>query len=330
MIIKNNWNIELLQEMFNKNESISLQVWENIEDETIWQFINEKILLHKGNIEIHLQDVMREGIWHNNISFLKYLPSLKMINIDDIMLDDNDLKILAELKNLTSISIGNTKKKLSLEFIKYFEHISALNIYCKVENYDFIKSLHNLVELRINPSSVFDFDLTKKLNKLEKLTLIRGSYLNWELLTEINSLESLEMYSIKGLKNIDFISEMENMVELHLNNINELSSLPSFKKCKSLKTLYFDKMKSIQDFSPIKECQNLEEFMFYDNFHLKPDSFRFLQEMKQLKIALLSFPSDKQHDIYAKMMHEVFEEGSIILSNAELGRYRQPRQPYWV
>lgn len=315
MLIHNDYNI---QEIFDTQQDIHLEFPELMNDESIWSFINDKIPTHKGKVFIRLFNFSKP-IWFN-IDFLKQIPNLEHITIGESE-GLNDYSVLCNLPNLKSISISNQKKtKINLDFIANLKKIDFLNLGVNIKSTRFLSQVKALETLSFW-SNHLDFSTIADL-KLKDLALYRGTYENWELLPKINTLKSLEMYSIKGLKNIDFISEMENMVELHLNNINELSSLPSFTKCKALKTLYFDKMKSIQDFSPIKDCQNLEEFMFYDNFHLKPEKFKFLQEMKQLKIALLSFPSDKQHDIYAKMMHEVFEEGSIILSNSEFGRYR--------
>jgi hypothetical protein len=257
-----------------------------------------------------------------DLSFLRYLPSLKRLRIcDATLLTDFDnvelmngleelsfyrfepklLEILKSISpNLKSLSIeSNLSKKMDIDFIGRFSKLEYLHIEGPCKGVEEIRKLYNLQKLILRSISLPNLDFIKDLNKLWSVDIKLGGIKDFTVLYKLPRIKYLELWQIKGLSDISFISKMTNLQNLHLESLTNVTDLPSLDKLKMLKRIKLMNLKGLKQFDNLKSAPNLQDFFFTMIHHQQqPEDLIPVLQNSNLKNIYVYFPSDKKNKAF--------------------------------
>lgn len=215
--------------------------------------LSEYLSYYKKHQEFGVAISRFHGYKAEDLNFLKEIPSVKAIYIQDRIEDINGLYHLHDLdylmltgtklefdisrfRKLCKFRGGWSCKLKNLNKCQTIEKLALWNYNPNKKNLTPISSLNNVKELELNISAIHSLDGIEKLMKLE---VIRLNYLS--KLEEIEKLEKLKANltilrfdHCKKIKSFEGISLLTNLKEL---GINECGSIPSLKFITSLTEL---------------------------------------------------------------------------------------------
>lgn len=218
--------------------------------EIVYSIINEKKL---SGLRIFAQ---LEPDRLTDLNFLKNYSFLESLDITSI--DDYDFSFLRELENLKALSIttlGKNKIDLSNQInleslalvwrkgkILGIEKCRNINELCLInfneKDFDSIKTLENLKELKIKSASVTSMDGVENFTALKKLEL--GVCRKLEDLTSMTGLKNLTFLSFDTcpkIKDFEKIGSLQNLDDLEISDCKEINSIEFIQHLTSLKKL---------------------------------------------------------------------------------------------
>lgn len=218
-----------------------------------------------------------------NLDFLQFLPNLRHVSLDSSyrMTNFEGLRFLpAELQTLC---LGQTKKKLSLNFLGRFKELRQLYLEGHQKDVEVVSQLTSLRKLYINSLKLPDLTLFESLSRLIILGIYLGGTTNLAALPKIGEIRSLDLVQIRGLTDLSPLAEMPHLEYLLLQNLNRVEGLPSLKRLQHLKRVELTNVKGVTDLSPLLEVGQLEELAVYEARHLKPAAFDCLKGHPSIK-----------------------------------------------
>ena len=229
------------------------------------------------------------GVYHlgfdkdDNLEFLRFLPNMRRFSLDYSyrLADFEGLRFLPS--ELQTLGFGQTKKKLSLNFLGRFAGLRRLYLEGHKKDLRVVSNLTCLQVLWIRSLSLPDLEIFEPLSKLMALGIYLGGTSNLAALPNIGQIRHLDLAQIRGLTDLSPIADMPFLEYLLLQNLNRVEGLPSLKRLKHLKRVELTNVKGVTDLSPLLEAENLEEVAVYEARHLKPGAFDCLKEHRSLK-----------------------------------------------
>ncbi len=219
----------------------------------------------------------------DNLEFLQFLPNIRRFSLDSshLLTDFEGLRFLPS--ELQMLGFGQTKKKLSLNFLGRFAGLRRLYLESHKKDLRVVSNLTYLQTLAITSLSLPDLTLFEPLSKLRTFGIYLGGTSNLAGLPNIGQIRRLDLVQIRGVTDLSPIADMPFLEYLLLQNLNRVEGLPSLKRLKNLKRVELTNVKGVTDLSPLLEAENLEEVAVYEARHLKPGAFDCLKEHRSLK-----------------------------------------------
>lgn len=255
-----------------------------IEDTEITNNTIEEISLQKDISDLTVIFYNENSQNELSIKPLASLEGLKRLRLIGYC---SDLSIIAEMKSLESIELGENFSIKDLDDLCYNENVKELIITSSsIENIDNIVQLPNLEKITIeNTNSIENIDLSA-LGKMKKLKSICLKWITVDSIEFVNNLENLEeiliwpnnsnisdyenlkycsklkearLYGI-DIDNLDFLTELYMLTDLELRwgNIKDLSSFPEIKSLRRLE------LWGIEYNDILNEMSDLEQLTIYE------------------------------------------------------------------
>ena len=162
----------------------------------------------------------------SNLSFLKHYPFLSGFQVDVYDLDSTEgIESLPD--TLQFFGFGQTKKQLSVGFLKRFCQLTNLYLEKNSKDLEVLSSLTNLQQLTIRSITLPDLKLLLPLNNLWSLDIKLGGTKDLNLLPRIGRLKYLELWMIKGLHDIEVVGQIPTLQNLFLQTLKNVTVLPS-------------------------------------------------------------------------------------------------------
>ncbi len=252
-----------------------------------------------------------------DLDFLRYLPSLKrlricdatfLINFDNVELMNGieDLsfykfepKLLDILKtmppNIKSLSIEtNLSKNYNIDYIARFNNLEYLYIEGSCKGVEEIGQLNNLQKLTLRSISLPNINFLKNLRKLWSVDIKLGGIKDFSILEELPNIKYLELWLIKGLKDISFISKMMGLQNIHIESLLNIDELPSLDKLINLRRVCLMNLNGLKNLNVLKTIPSLQDFYFTQIKKLQPTDLIPVLENPTVKNFYVYFPSDKK------------------------------------
>lgn len=197
----------------------------------------------------------------NNLNAIINIPNLTAIDISGTKVDPKDLRLLARLPNLKSLSVRELDIKDITNITKYLPNLEKLDISgnTKIENLDYIKNLKNLKVLKARNIGL------KSLKQLENLTQIStldiaGNDFSTLKSDEVNILVNLYKLNALDISNSKFPDEVLNN---YFNNLSA-SRLVSFIDRNNFNRNKIGDCEKINNFNLVLNIENLINLEYLD------------------------------------------------------------------
>jgi hypothetical protein len=250
--------------------------------------------------EIYLRAYELFGSPESDLDFLQHYKGLKRLSVDLHNLQSVEgIQHIAD--SLEYFVFGNTKKKISMEFLARCGCLKGLYLEEHVIGIDAISKLKNLEELTIRSITLPNLDCLASLPKLWSLVIILGGTTNLDALARLKSLKCLELWMVKGLSDLSILSELGPLQNLKLEALKNVTRIPSLRKLRKLRRIRLQLMKGLTDLSPLLEAKSLEDIIVTRAKHLDPKAFTPLLKHPSLKAIGFGLGSNKKNQAVAAM-----------------------------
>ena len=193
-------------------------------------------------VELRVYGSYDESI--TNLKFLEYFPFVKRFAVDVWQLESFE-GIECLPSSLQSLQIGNTKsKRHSLKLLRHFPELKELYIEGHIKDIKTVGELIRLEDLTLRSITIPNLSILTPLNQLKSLDIKLGGTKNLDLLPRIGKLQYIELWRIRGLKDLSPVADVETLQFLFLQDLSQVTNFPSlnvtFVQSES-KLLYFAK-----------------------------------------------------------------------------------------
>jgi hypothetical protein len=292
-----------------------LQTCDSVDD-TTWEMLNERLFTLRPEVELRVYGFYSSEC---DLSFLAYLTNLHHFSADCLMRAKGiervaDLPMLESLsvgidnlenfdflanlseRYLRKLSLGRTKsKKPSLGHLKRFGELRRLYVEGQEKEIEAISKLSCLEDLTLRSITIGDLDFIRDLKSLWSLDIKLGGTNNLAALAGIDRIKYLELWQVRGLKDISVISTMRGLQYLFLQSLPHVANLPDFSNLRALRRVVLDSMKGLQDIRGLARAPALEEFMHIAAQGLEPTHYADLLTSKTLKRIGVGFGSTRKN-----------------------------------
>lgn len=220
-----------------------------------------------------------------DLSFLKYVPSVRRFNADALMSISNidaltEMKDLEELwvevydlsnfdfldrlpLTLRTLGLGQTSsKRPSIAAISRFDQLAYLYLEGQQRGIESVSALSQLEKIVLRSISTSDVGYLAGLQRLWSVDVKLGGIKDFKALALLPNLKYLELWMVKGLSDLSFISKLPYLQNLFLQALAKVVSLPDLSRTYQLRRIYLENLKGLKDLSSLEFAPALEEFCF--------------------------------------------------------------------
>ncbi len=214
----------------------------------------------------------REGM--QDLAFLEHYAGLKRLWVEVFGLASAQ-GVEAVSDSLEYLQLMQTRsRRFSLDFLRTLACLREVYLEGHHKGIEALSSLVLLERLTLRSITLNGLSLLLPLKRLWYLDVKLGGTKDLSLLPAIGRLKYLELWRIKGLRDVKPIAELESLQYLYLESLKNVTLLPSFEKLKALRRVTLNKMQGVKDLTAAAASPALEELEVFDNPNLTPESFR--------------------------------------------------------
>lgn len=256
---------------------------------------------------------------NTNIEFLKLLPSLKKLslnnlivtteidkiefpnNLEELSISECNVQVYEILKKinpkLKRLIIGKSlTAKLDLSFISRFSNLKYIYIEAHDKGIEEISKLKYLEEIVVRSISLPNINFLKNMASLWSVEIKLGGIKDFSALENMPNIKYLELWLIKGLKDISFISKMKGLQNLHLESLTNIKQLPSLEKLTNLRRIELMNLNGLETLNALKAAPRLQDFFFTEIKKMQPTDLIPVLENTNVKNLYIYFPSDRKNN----------------------------------
>lgn len=230
----------------------------------------------------------------SDLEWLRFFPKHRNVMIDAYNLETFDgLRHLPD--GLTSLTLGQTKKRLSLAGLARFGDLKTLVLERNTKDIDVLSELTMIEDLTLRSIALPDLAVLLPMERLRSLDLKLGGTKDLGLLPEIGSLQYLEIWMVRGFDDLAPVSELRNLRYLFLQALKNVISLPDFSRTARLRRVHLETMKGLSDLAPLAGAPALEQLNLIDMGHLRLEHLEPLKGHPTLASARFGLGSSKRN-----------------------------------
>jgi hypothetical protein len=147
-----------------------------------------------------------------DLEFLRHFPTPRSFQADALYHSLTNIDGLGYLPDdVQFISLGQTKKRLSLAPLARFTTIRRLYLEGQSKDIEVVSDLRHLRSVTLRSIRLPDLALLKPLSRLRALDLKLGGTKDIALLPDLQSLDYLELWMVKGLADLSPIAHLPRL-----------------------------------------------------------------------------------------------------------------------
>ncbi len=228
------------------------------------------------------------------LELLRHYPGLQRLGVTSLRLETWD-GVAHVADTLTELHMGDTLKPISIAPFGALRHLTALGIHGPVRNVEVIGQLSSVEDLQLRSVTLPDLSLLLPMRRLTTLWIGLGGTADLSLLPRFELLNDLELWRIRGLRNVATLGDLPALRRLMLQSMSSVTELPSLRGAASLRRLALETMRGIADLTPIADAPALEELLLIEMPHLSPDSLRPFIGHPTLRRGIWGFGSTRKN-----------------------------------
>jgi internalin A len=156
----------------------------------------------------------------------------------------------------------------------HLRRLRVLGLHGPVRHVETLAGLDGLEALSLRSVTLPDLSLLLPMRRLESLYIGLGGTADVALLPDLPGLEELELWRIRGMRDVSPIGAAKNLRELRIQSMSAVTELPSLRELGRLRLVALDTMKGITDLRPLAEAPALEELLLIAMCQLEPSALR--------------------------------------------------------
>ena len=198
------------------------------------------------------------------VEWLAHFPGLRRLRITSMRLESwSGLRHIAD--TLEHLEMGDgTLKRVSIAPMGDLAGLRSLYLIGPVKGVEALARLTALEELCLRSVTLPDLSLLVGLPRLHSLRLLLGGTAELGLLPELRALDELELWRIRGMRDVSVLGSSQGLVKLTLQSMSAVTMLPSLAGHSKLSRLVLDTMRGITDLRPVADAPHLEELLLID------------------------------------------------------------------
>jgi hypothetical protein len=304
-----------------------LQTASPVDGET-WELINEELLARRPEVEIRVY-----GFYSLicDLSFLSHLKNLRRFSADCLH-KASGIEHLAGLEKLETLSVGiyalenfdflrmipaglrelalaKTKsKKPRLDEVGRFRSLQRLYLEGQQRGIEVLSSLATLERLTLRSISTNDLGYLERLDRIWSLEVKLGGINDFSTLEGKECLKYLELWQIRGLRDLSFISSLSGLQYVFLQALRNVIAIPDLSRLVKLRRLSLENMRALVDVSALWSSPSLTEFIHVSANNMQPEQYEDLDKISTLERVLVGFGSKKRNQEFEAMMRRAGKE----------------------
>jgi hypothetical protein len=230
-----------------------------------------------------------------DLECLVHFPRLRRLLVNSLRLESWD-GVRHVAGSLEELAMGDTTlKPVSIAPIGELANLRSLSLIGPVRDAHVIGRLDGVEDLSLRSVTLPSLALLVPTRQLRALRLLLGGTDDLRLLPELAPIEELELWRIRGLRDISAVGSLPALRVLRLQSMSAITAVPSLRKARSLRTLALDTMKGVTDLRPVAEAPSLEELLLVSMCQLEPDALRPMVGHPTLRHAIWGLCSDRKN-----------------------------------
>jgi internalin A len=245
-----------------------------------------------------LRDRPDAALWIDDrspdLEMLCFFPGLRRLRVTSLRKTSWDgLRHVAD--TLDDLGLSDTLRPLSIAPLVHLRRLTVLGLHGPVRHVETLASLDGLEELSLRSVTLPDLSLLLPMRRLRSLYLGLGGTADLSLLADLPALEELELWRIRGMRDVSPIGAAVHLRELRLQSMSAVTELPSLRDLSRLRLIALDTMKGITDMRPVADAPALEELLLVAMCHLEPMALRPLVGHPSLRKGIWGLCSDRKN-----------------------------------
>ena len=222
-----------------------------------------------------------------NLDFLRHLPNVQKLVIENFEFKNTDLSILSSLPNLKSLTIEiydlrdfsfvktlpsqlehlsinaelkSGKPVFDCQWLLHFKNIQSLFLGKLDKNLEAIASLNQLEKLELRSFKNKDLSFLKQI-PIKELSILwcDGAKIDLTTLSDIRSIRYLEIFRVSKLDDISFVNKLTGLEKLELVWLPHITKLPDLSSLYQLEEVKIDSLNGLTDISALINVENLKK-----------------------------------------------------------------------
>lgn len=245
-----------------------------------------------------LRDRPDAALWIDDrspdLEMLRSFPGLRRLRVTSLRKTSWDgLRHVAE--TVDDLGLSDTLRPLSIAPLADLRRLRILGLHGPVRQVETLAALDSLDTLSLLSVTLPDLSLVLPMRRLRSLYIGLGGTADVSLLPDLPALEELELWRIRGMRDVSPVGAAVNLRELRLQSMSAVTELPSLRNLSRLRLLALDTMKGITDLRPVADAPALEELLLVAMPQLGADALRPLIGHPTLRRGIWGFGSTRKN-----------------------------------
>jgi len=292
--------------------------------ESTWRLLNFEFFPARPDVQLRLYGFYGEVC---DLSFVTRMVNVRHFSADCLM-DATGVEHVAEMPNLQSLQIaiyelksfdflwhlpvglsslllGLTRsKKPDLLPLPRFKKLTQLYLEGQQKNIEVLADLVELEDITLRSISTPNLDYLRNLPRLGSLDIKLGGTSNLSAIEGMPGIKYLELWNIRGLRDIGVISHLPGLQNLFLQSLPHLTVLPSLRESRQLKRVLLQNLKGLKDLGELQWAPALQEFILLQGASHQVDDWLPLLSNPSLRRATAYFGSAKKNERFVQLLAE--------------------------
>jgi hypothetical protein len=292
--------------------------------ESTWHLLNSKFFPRRPEVQLRLYGFYT---YECDLSF-----TARMVNVQhfsaDCLINATGVEHVTEMPNLqslqiaiynlksfdflwhlpvglTSLLLGATRSiKPDLLPLSRLKQLTQLYLEGQQKNIDVLADLVELEDVTLRSISTPNLDYLCNLPRLWSLDIKLGGISNLSAIEGMGGIKYLELWNIRGLRDIGVISHLPGLQNLFLQSLPLITAIPALRESRQLRRVLLQNLKGLADLSELQWAPALEEFVLLQGGSLQVDDLNPLLSNPSLRRAVAYFGSVKKNERFAQLLAE--------------------------
>ncbi|WP_134686875.1 hypothetical protein [Brevibacillus migulae] len=320
--IKDRLSEEEVKELLANKDLEVIQFSKPVEPYT-FELLNDLLFAMRDDVELRVYGAYG---WKCDLSFLSALPNVTCFTVDSMSGEVDHLDAIIQLNQLKSLHIGisnldnfdilhhlpdtlesimlerTQSKKADLAVLERFTQLKKIYIEGHTKNIDVIGRLHQLEDVTLRSVTTKHVEFLAPLKKMWSLDIKLGGINNFEAIEGMENIKYLELWQVRGLKDLSFISTLTGLQYLFLQSLRNVETLPALNGLSRLRKIHLDTMNGLKDISSLGQAPSLVEFTHWSAKNMRIEDYIPLLTNPSVQRVRASFGSDKRNQEFDRMV----------------------------